>query len=173
MNPSGLIDAVFADANDFELCNALSSVIESHYGFNTLFEHHADVPHDRWVVHSVWGNTGFFACEGYSRLWGTETDQHGFAAALHEIGFPILGSVLEKALGIVPANILGKLDAVEAHRSTKTARKKAAEHLDAKLISENPDIQGRLASYIRSRRTSYADLIVLIDEQIRQMRERR
>jgi len=171
MDASQKIDIVFADANDFEICSALTSAIEDHYGFDTLLKNNSSIPHDRWAIHSVLGNTGFFACEGYSRLWSTQTDHHGFAKALAEIGFPILSSLVEKAIGIVPSYILGDYDLVEAHTSSEAARDKASEHLDTKIIFENPNIQDRLASYIRIRRASYTDLVGTIDEHVQRGRK--
>jgi hypothetical protein len=167
------IDSVFADANDFELCDAVTSAIEDRYGFYDLLERHPDIPTDRWAAHAVWGNTGFFECEGYSRFWGSETDQAGFAEAIRMIGFPILADILENAILAVPKNILGNHDAVETHVESERIRMELAEQLDSKLISERPDITGKPATFIRYRRASYADLIEQIETVLIQSRKLR
>jgi len=99
-------------------------------------------------------------------LWEAETDHYGFAEAMREIDMPILASVLEGALTIVPAELLGNHAAVAAHTESEAAREASANHLDAKLISENPPIEERLAAYIRTRRYNFADLIDRIRDEI-------
>jgi hypothetical protein len=160
------LDAIFADANDFELCDAMKAVIEDEYGFDALLERDSRIPQERWIIHTIWGNTGLFGCEGYSIFWGAQIDHAGFAEAMREIRFPILASIIEQAANLVPLAILGDSRAVDAQRESEDRRTQSADLMDAKLITERPDILGRLATYIRSRRASFLDLADDIHETI-------
>jgi hypothetical protein len=149
------------------LCNALAGVIEALYGFEALLRREKHIPHERWVIHCLWGCSGFFDCEGYSYFWGTKIDHLGFAEALDEIGLPILAEIIRDYVPLVPRHLLGDWDAVEAHSESAVARDEAADHMDAKLISEHPDIVGKTAAYARARRSSFVDLLdrLVIDVQ--------
>jgi len=159
MNPTSNLNDIFADCTDFEICDALAMTFEKVYGYDELVQHQKHIPHDRWVIHTIWGCTGLFEGEGYSYFWGSSIDHFGFADALEEIGDPILAKVLRESITLVPRNILGNWDAVEAHTKSEAAREEAAELMDDKFILENPDILGQLARYARVRRHSFADVL--------------
>lgn len=164
------IDAVFAKATDFEIVTGAHSAIEDHYGFETILERDPRVPYDRWVVHTVSANSGFFECEGYSYFWGTNCDHKGFAESLRVIGLPILARVVEEAIAMVPEGLLGDWDAVDDLFGGEDERIAAAETLDAILITENPGIVDKASKYIRLHRYSYSDLLDAIDKSIDQWR---
>ena len=153
------LNEFFADCTDFELCNVLSLGIEKKYGFDSLRHHQKHIPHERWVIHTVWSSTGFLECEGYATLWPADMDQLGFADAMEEIGFEILASIVRDSIALVPAKLLGNWDAIEAHTASEDARDEAAELMDEKLISDHPDINGKLARYARDRRETFLDLL--------------
>ena len=58
------IDAVFDNATDFEIVTGAHSAIEDYYGFETILAGDPRVPYDRWIVHTVSANTGFFEVNG-------------------------------------------------------------------------------------------------------------
>ena len=160
------IDAVFAKATDFEIVTGSQSAIEDCYGFETILERDPQVPYDRWVVHTVAATAGFFECEGYSYFWGTNCDHKGFAESLRVIGLPILANVVEEAITMVPASLLRDWDAVDDFFGGEDERIVAAETLDAKLITEDPEIIDKTSKYIRLHRYSYSDLLDAIDKSI-------
>ena len=164
------IDAVFAKATDFEIVTAAHSAIEEHYGFETILKRDPRVPYHRWVAHTVTANTGFFETNGYSYFWGTSCDHKGFAESLRVIGRPILATVVEEAIVMVPESLLGDWDAVDDFFGDEDERILAAETLDAKLITEDPDITGKTSKYIRLHRYSYSDLLDAIDKSIDEWR---
>ena len=164
------IDAVFAKATDFEIVTAAQTAIEAHYGFETILERDPRVPYDRWVVHTVSANTGFFETNGYSYFWGTNCDHKGFAESLRVIGRPILAAVVEEAIAMVPESLLGDWDAVDDFFGGEDQRIAAAETLDAKLITEDPGITDKTSKYIRLHRYSYSDLLDAIDKSIDEWR---
>ena len=159
------VNDFFADCTDFELCDALSVVIETHYGFEKLLQRSPHIPHERWVIHCIWGCTGVLDGEGYSTFWGSQLDHAGYAEALDEIGFPILASIIRDAIALVPSKVLGNWDAVESHRRSEKARDEAAELMDEKFISDHPEIDRNLARYVRDRRHSFADLLDALKRQ--------
>lgn len=165
-----VIDAVFANATDFEIVTAAHSAIEDRYGFETIQKRDPRVPFDRWVAHTVVANTGFFEINGYSYFWGTNHDHQGFAESLRVIGRPILALVIEEAIAMVPANMLGDWDAVDDFFGGEAERIAAAETMDAKLITENPGITEKVSKYIRWHRYSYSDLLDAIDKSIAEWR---
>jgi hypothetical protein len=152
------LNEIFAECTDFELCSTLHSVIEDVYGFEALLQRKEHIPRERWVIHCVIANTGFFDCEGYSYFWGTNLDHRGFAEALDEIGFDILARIIRDYAELVPPEVLGKWDAVESHTDSEEARE-AAEHMDDKFISEHPNFDEKTARYARARRHSFVDLL--------------
>jgi hypothetical protein len=158
MTTTNDVDEFFAECNDFELCDALSVVIENVYGFDALLRREEHIPRERWVIHCVWGCTGFFDGEGYSYFWGTKVDHLGFAEALDGVGFDILAKIIRDYATLVPPDTLGDWDAVESHTDSEKAREEAAEHMDDMFISDHPDFVGKLAQYARARRHSFADL---------------
>jgi hypothetical protein len=160
------IDAVFAKATDFEIVTAAHSAIEDHYGFETILARDPRVPYDRWVVHTISANTGFFETNGYSYFWGTNCDHKGLAESLRVIGRPILARVVEEAIAMVPESLLGDWDAVEEFLGDEDERIAAAETLDAKLITENPGNTDKTSKYVRLHRYSYSDLLAAIDKSI-------
>lgn len=164
------IDAVFARATDFEIVTAAHSAIENHYGFETILRRDPRVPFDRWVVHTISANTGLFEGEGYSYFWGSNIDHKGFAEGLRVIGLPILASIIEDAITAVPGNMLGNWDAVDDFFGGEDQRIVAADTMDAKLITEDPEINDKLSKYVRLHRYSYPDLLDDIDEWITQWR---
>jgi len=159
------VNEFFADCTDFELCDALSIVIENHYGFEALQKRAAHIPKERWVIHCIWGNSGFLDGEGYSYLWGSDLDHYGYADALEELGFDILAGIIRDSLALVPREMLGNWDAVESHTASETARDEAAELMDEKFISDHPDFEGKLGRYVRTRRESFADLLDALKRQ--------
>lgn len=164
------IDAVFANATDFEIMTAAQTAIEELYGFETILERDPRVPYDRWVAHTVAANSGFFDGEGYSYFWGTNCDHHGYAESLRVIGLPILATIIEESITMVPADILGDWDAVDEFFGGEDERIVAAETMDAKLISEDPDIDEKVSKYIRQHRYSYSDLVDAIEKSVKQWR---
>ena len=160
------IDAVFAKATDFEIVTAAHSAIEDHYGFETILERDPRVPYDRWVVHTISANTGFFETNGYSYFWGSNCDHKGLAESLRVIGRPILARVVEEAIVMVPGSLLGDWDAVDDFFGGEDERIVAAETMDAKLITEDPGIIDKTSKYIRLHRYSYSDLLDAIDKSI-------
>ena len=159
------INDFFADCTDFELCDTLFVVIENTYGFDTLLEHAKHIPHERWVIHCLWGCMGFLDGEGYSYFWGSQLDHAGYAEALEEVGFDILANIIRDSIALVPPKILGDWDAVEAHTASETARDEAAEHMDEMFISDHPDYANDLGKYIRTRRQSFGDLLDAMKKQ--------
>lgn len=164
------LNDIFAGATDFQICDAVTSAIESEYGFDDLLDRDPSIPVDRWAVHSVWGNTGFFACNGYHQFWSADIDHQGFADALKEVGYPILASILEGSIRLVPSEILRYHKAVEAHTESREAREKRAGLMDAKFITENPNFPDKIGAYIRARKESYLDLIDEISDAIQPSR---
>ena len=164
------IDAVFAMATDFEIATAAHSAIEDYYGFETILARDPRVPYDRWVVHTVSANTGFFETNGYSYFWGSNCDHKGFAESLRVIGRPILAMVIEEAIAMVPESFLGDWDAVDDFFGGEEARIEAADTMDAKLITEDPDITQKISKYIRLHRYRYSDLLGAIDKSIAEWR---
>jgi len=159
------VNEFFADCTDFDLCDAMQVVLENHYGFDALRHHAAHIPHERWVIHCVWANSGFLDGEGHSYFWGADLDQAGYADALEEIGFDILAEILRDSIAIVPPELLGDWDAVEAHSASETAREEAADLMDEKLISDHPDFTGKLGKYVRARRHNFVDLLDALKRQ--------
>lgn len=159
------VNEFFADCTDFEICDHLSVVIENLYGFEVLQARAAHIPLERWVIHCIWGSSGFLDGEGYSYFWGSDLDHHGFAEALDEIGFNILAEIVRDSITLVPPAILGDWDAVESHTASEAAREEAAELMDEKLISDHPDFSGKLARYARDRRHTFADLLAGLKRQ--------
>ena len=157
-SPDDLND-FFADSTDFELCSNLAVVIENCYSFEALRQHKPGIPHERWVIHGIWSSLGLLECEGYSTFWGSDLDHQGFADGLEEIGFEILASIIRDSIAIVPPEVLGNWDAVEAHSASEGDRDEAADLMDDKLISSHPDFTGKLARYARDRRHTFADLL--------------
>jgi hypothetical protein len=153
------MDEFCADCNDFELCNTLALVIEEFYGFEALLRRERHIPYERWVIHNIWGNVGFFDCEGYSYFWGIDLDHLGYAEALDEIGFDILSRIIRDYIPLVSPEDLGNWDAVEAHIESEDARDEAADHMDDKLINDHPDFVGKTATYARAIRYSFTDLL--------------
>ena len=170
MNDNARIDAVFARATDFEIVSATHSAIENCYGFETILQRNPRVPFDRWVVHTISANTGLFEGEGYSYFWGSNIDHKGFAESLKVIGLPILASVIEEAIAAVPNSLLGNWDAVDEFFGGEDQRIAAAETMDAKLITENPEITDKASKYVRLHRYSYLDLLDAIDMHITEWR---
>jgi hypothetical protein len=160
------IDAVFAKATDFEIVTGAHSAIEEKYGFETILKRDPSVPYDRWIVHTVSANTGFFECEGYSYFWGTNCDHQGFAESLRVIGLPILAKVIEEAIAMVPSNLLGDWDAVDDFFGGEDERVAAAETMDGLLITDDPGITDKASKYVRLHRYSYLDLLGAIDKSI-------
>ena len=165
------IDAVFANATDFELVTGAHSAIEDLYGFETILARDPRVPYDRWVVHTVIANSGFFEAEGYSYFWGTNCDHKGFAESLRVIGLPIEARIVEEAIAMVPANILRDWDAVDDFFGGEDERITAAETLDAKLITEDPGINDKASKYLRLHRYSYSDLVDAIEKSVVEWRK--
>lgn len=170
MSERSKIDAVFANATDFEIVMAAQSAIEECYGFETILKRDTRVPYDRWVVHTVAANTGLFENEGYSYFWGTNCDHHGFAESLRVIGLPILSTIIEEAIAMVPAKILGDWDAVDDFFGGEDERIAAADTMDEKLINENPGITEKISKYVRLHRYSYFDLLDAIEKNINEWR---
>jgi hypothetical protein len=159
------INDFFADCTDFDLCDALSVVLENHYGFDELLKRAAHIPHERWVIHNIWSNSGFLDGEGHSYFWGSQLDHRGYAEALEEIGFPIEASIIRDAIALVPPELLGDWNAVEDHTKSEKGRDEAAELMDEKLISDHPDFSRTLGRYVRDRRHSFADLLDALKRQ--------
>jgi hypothetical protein len=170
MTSNDQINEFFADCTDWELCNVLDLVIENFYGFDSLRHHQPHIPHERWVIHCVWSTSGFLDCEGYWYFWGTDLDQHGYADALEEIGFEILPGILRDSIALVPPEMLGDWDAMEAHKRSEDAREEDADLMDEKFISNHPDYTGKLARYARDRRFTFADIY---DELVSTRKEKR
>lgn len=173
MSERAQIDAVFANATDFEIVTAAHLAIEAHYGFETILKRDPRVPYDRWIVHTVTANTGFFEVNGYSYFWGTNCDHPGFAESLKVIGRPILSKIIEEAIAQVPATILGDWDAVDDFFGGEDERIAAADTMDAKLITEDPgEIMEKTSKYVRLHRYSYSDLIDAIDKSVTDWRSK-
>lgn len=166
MNNNNKIDSVFAGATDFEITSAAHSVFESVYGFYAIQKRSPIVPYDRWIVHTVIANTVFFEVNGYSYFWGTDHDHYGFAEALKVIGLPILADVLMAAIAKVPKDILGDWNKVNIFFGSYEKRLEAADNLDAKLITEHPDIVPKVSKFIRINREKYGDVIDDIEAAI-------
>jgi hypothetical protein len=160
------LNEVFASAVDFDLCDSLTTVIENRYSQERLLHRDKSIPNERWVIYTVLSYDGFFQCEGYSCFWGANIDHRGYADALDEVGLPILASILRDYYDLVPEKYLGDFDAVQSDRKSRRKRKIAAEHMDEKLITEAPDIVGKLAAYIRTRRYSFLDCIDDIEQEL-------
>jgi len=171
MNNNSKIDSIFAEATDFELTDAVHGAIEDLYGFDAILEKAKNVPFDRWVVHTVIANTGYFETNGYSYFWGTKHDHHGFAEALKVIGKPILAQIVETSIKKVPKDILGDWDKVDEYFGSYEKRLEAAIILDAKLINEHPDIVPKVSKYIRKNRIRYYDVIDKIEKSIMESRK--
>ena len=152
------INEFFADCTDWELCNVFQVALENFYGFDSLRHHQPHIPHERWVIHCVWANSGFLDGEGYWYLWGSDLDQHGYADALEEIGFEILPGILREKIALVPPDMLGDWDAIARHKRSEDAREEAADLMDEKFISDHPDYTEKLARYARDRRFSFVDM---------------
>ena len=167
------LNEAFAAAVDFDLCSSLTTVFENRYSHERLLHRDKSIPKERWVIHTVLSCDGFFRCEGYSYFWGTSIDHIGYADALDEVGFPILASILRDYYSLVPEKCLGDWDAVESDHKSREQREVAAEHMDAKLITEAPNIVGRLAAYIRARRYSFLDCIDDIEQELERMKTER
>ncbi len=170
INKNKKIDRVFAKATDFEISDAVCSAIEELYGYDTIQARSPNIPHDRWVVYTVFSNTGFFENNGYSYFWGTAIDHSGFAENLKEVGLPILSSVIFTAIKKVPQNKLGNWDAVDTFFGSYENRLEAANNMDEKLINENPNIIEKVSKYVRKHRYNYIDLIKKIENCINETR---
>jgi hypothetical protein len=166
MTPHQRLDQLFAASVDSAICNAMQVVIENIYGFDNLLSRRKEIPSDRWVIHNVLGVSGFFEVEGYSYFWGARLDHLGYAESLELIGFPILAGIVRNSYRLIPPDYLGDWDAVEAHTDSEAARAKAGELMDAKFITENADICGKTARYIRERRYDYLDLLSELENEL-------
>jgi hypothetical protein len=75
-----------------------------------------------------------------------------------------------QAIAAVPNSLLGNWDAVDEFFGGEDQRIAAAETMDAKLITEDPEINDKVSKYVRLHRYSYLDLLDAIDKHITEWR---
>ena len=154
----------FADCTDFDLCNALSVVIENHYDFDELLKRAPHIPHERWVIHIIWALMDCLMAKAI-RTFGVHNCTIAVIRSSRGNWVPIEASIIRDAIALVPPHLLGNWDAVEDHTKSEKARDKAAEHMDEMLISDHPDFSGNLGRYARDRHHSFADLLDALKRQ--------
>ena len=166
-SPQNKIDHLFAQADDFTLCDAVHCAIEDQHNYEKIIEGHADVPEDRRIIHYIWGITGFLETNGFSYFWGVDIDHDFYPVAFEAIGNTRQAANIRKSLELITdRSVLGDYQAVESFFGSENDVKTAAASFEDSLYDEKADIQERLSKFIRKHRYSYADLMNQIASSI-------
>lgn len=154
------IDRAFAKADDFVLCDAVHGSIEDRHDYENIVEGDASVPHDRRVIHYIWGVTGFLETNGFSYYWGVDIDHDFYPVAFEAIGNELQAANIRKSLEVITdRSVLGDYEAVRNFFGSQEKEREAADTFEDFLYGEKADIQEQLSKFIRRRRYSFADLI--------------
>ena len=161
--PSTLAE-IFQRLDDFNLCDAISSAAEDHYGYEVLINWPQSVPIEHKLPHFVWSVTGFLECEGFARFFGLKCKHSVYPECFDVLGLPALATSVRKSLKFFPECDLGDSDLLVEHFGSWEQIRELVDAAESTFYSDSKTIETALGKYIRERQSKYRVLLPRIGE---------
>lgn len=162
-----LIDRIFAESADFDLCSALEVVMEMKYGHRSIVSWTQEIPEERKIIYYIEVIIGLIRCEGFERFWAENIRHECFAIALDKIGSRHEAEMIRKSLKIIaPKSLLGDPQALIDRFGSWEAVEHLAEGYETFMYDRMEGIRKKLAVYARRRRYSFVDLAESLSKQV-------
>jgi hypothetical protein len=154
------LDEIFERLTDFELADGIAYAAEIRYGYDRLMSWPDDIPLPQRVVHFIWSNTGFAACEGYVEFMMLACHHSALAFSFREVGLDDLADVVDRMLAPVPAaGVLGNGEALEKHFGGWDPFSAWVNQFEGTLFGASDRIHHAVALYCRSNKRFYEELL--------------
>lgn len=159
MKPQDSLDEVFQLADDFNLCNIISDVIEERYGYDPVMMWSDSIPYAQRLVEYTWSTTGFLECEGFARFFNLECNHSAYPECFDVLGLSSLASTIRESLKLFPKSDLGDTDALISHFGSWEQIEKIVDDAESELYSKSKEIEIALANYIRNHKSEFESLL--------------